>query len=308
MIFMAEPTYEERFRRAGRLARRAGRAIRWPIRRALGLPRRILVETRWRLGDEIMAIPIYEALHNRHPGCEVFALCRFPEILEGNPFVRIADPAHIPGCDKYVCLRSGPRTRPRIEHYAKLAGLAVPGIAPRLYYDDWTTPLLEGVKRPIVALSAGASWFTKRWPVERWLELGAALHARGYTIVELGVSGEEIGCGVSLVGHTNVREAARVLHVARLFVGCDSGLMHLALAAGTPAVALFGPTDPSILVRENPNLSPVLSELGCQGCWNRPETGIEAGACARGVGAECLESITVDKVLARACAVLDALP
>lgn len=304
---MMEPTHEERYGRVGRLVRRAGRGVRWLIRGALGFPRRILVETRWRLGDEIMAIPIYEALHNKYPGCEVLALCRYPEVLEHNPFVRTVDPARVPACDRYVCLRSGPRTRPRIEHYAQLAGVGVPGIPPKLYFADWVTPLLEGVPRPFVAMSAGASWFTKRWPIARWGELGAALQARGYAVVELGVPGEEIGCGISLTGQTDVRAAAQVLRGARLFIGCDSGLMHLALAAGTPTVALFGPTDPTILVRDDPNLTPVLSELGCQGCWNRPETEAEAGVCANGGDAQCLESISVDKVLARACAVLDAL-
>ncbi len=305
---MTEPTYEEQFGPAGRLISRVGRAVLWSVRGVLGLPRRILVETRWRLGDEIMAIPIYEALHNKYPRCEVLALCRYPEVLEHNPFVRPVPPESIGACDSYICLRSGPRTRPRIEHYAHLAGVGVPGVTPKLYYADWATPLLDNVSRPFVAVSAGASWFTKRWPVARWRELGAALQARGYGVVELGVPGEEIGCGVSLIGQTDVREAARVLHGARLFIGCDSGLMHLALAAGTPTVALFGPTDPTILVRDDLNLTPVLSELGCQGCWNRPETEVEAGTCANGGAAECLESITVEKVLARACAVLDALP
>jgi ADP-heptose:LPS heptosyltransferase len=47
------------------------------------------------------------------------------------------------------------------------------------------------------------------------------------------------------VGQTTVEELTWVLDRADLFVGPDSGPMHLAIGRGTPVVALFGPTDPA---------------------------------------------------------------
>jgi ADP-heptose:LPS heptosyltransferase len=48
---------------------------------------------------------------------------------------------------------------------------------------------------------------------------------------------------VDLVGRLSVPEAAACLARSSLFIGNDSGLMHLAAAAGTPTIGLFGPTD-----------------------------------------------------------------
>ena len=81
------------------------------------------------------------------------------------------------------------------------------------------------------------------------------LAARGLDVVLLGSAGET---GVNaeaaalakkarvrdLSGRTTLPEALGVLASARLFVGNDSGLAHLASAASTPTVVVFGPTDP----------------------------------------------------------------
>ena len=152
---------------------------------------------------------------------------------------------------------------------------------------------------PIAAVSSGASWPTKRWPVARWQAVCAGLADAGYSVVELGRGDEGIGAGVSLVDRTSVREAACVLRAADLFVCCDSGLMHVALAAGTRTVALFGPTDPAILIRDESKLTVVLSGADCQGCWNDPRVEMEPGACPQH-RVSCLEGVSPEQVLAEA--------
>ena len=61
--------------------------MRWSMKRLTRLQRRILVEIRWRLGDEIMAIPIYEALREQWPQSHIAVLCNHPDLLAGNPHV-----------------------------------------------------------------------------------------------------------------------------------------------------------------------------------------------------------------------------
>lgn len=300
---MESPTYEDRFGWAARHALRAYRPLRRAAKRATGSPLDILVEIRWRLGDEVMAIPIYEALRVRHERCRLSVLCNYPELLEGNPFVdAVNDVRRDP--DLYACLRSGPRLVRRIEHYAELAGVSVPAVVPKLYYADWTTPLLDRVERPFVAVCAGASWATKRWPMERWRALCSLLRDSGYGVVELGSEGEQIGVGESLVGKTSVREAACVLRAASLSICCDSGLMHVGLAAGARVLALFGPTDPDILVKDEPLLTPLRVETDCRGCWNRGDE-FDAGTCPLNRDS-CLDRVTVETVFAAARRILEA--
>lgn len=299
---MEQNSYEDRLGPLRRRAVRFVRAVRWRVKPLLGWQRTLLVELRWRLGDETMAIPIYEALRARFPDSRIHVLCQYPELLEDNPHVDAVN--ELPrACDRYVNLRSGPREACRIEHYARCAGVALPPNRPRLYYRDWTARPLEALPvgdGALVAVSSGASWPTKRWPTERWRALCTALLADGCRVVELGADQDEaIGVGTSLRGATSVREAACVLHAATLFVCCDSGLMHLALAAGTRVLALFGPTDPDILIRNEPKLLAVKAPRDCQGCWNRADEGGAPGTCPRGRDS-CLDAVGTEGVLARA--------
>ncbi|HPG65709.1 MAG TPA: glycosyltransferase family 9 protein [Candidatus Hydrogenedentes bacterium] len=289
-------SYEERSGPVSRRVRRVARRARWMVKRLAGRPVSILVETRWRLGDEVMAIPVYEALRRAYSTAHIAALCHYPELLEGNPFVDAVNPDRVQP-DRYILLRGAPRRRYRIKHYCQIADVPVPDAAPRLYYPDWSTPLVPAGGAPLVAVSAGASWLTKRWPIESWRRLCAELEARGCRIVELGLETDDaIDVGTSLRGRTTLREAACVLHAAAVFVGCDSGLMHVALAAGTRVVALFGPTDPSILVRDNQNLTAITVKRDCQGCWNALENAPEPGECPRG-RRRCLDTVRVEEVL-----------
>lgn len=300
--------YEEQRGPAGRWLLRAARFLSWRAKAVAGVRRRILVEMRWRLGDEIMALPIYGALRAAYPDCRIDVNCSFPELLLDNPHVDSvnAAPAY---CDRYLCLRSGPRLVNRLDHYARLAGVARPADPPTLYYRDWTVSLSEPLPRSYAVLAPGASWTTKQWPVEQWQALASGVAAMGLAIVVLGSDGESLGVGRDLTGQTTVRDAACVLHGARLVVSCDSGLMHLARAAGTPVVALFGPTSPAILLRGDAGLYPVTGEAPCQGCWNRtdivgPNDGVRPGACPR-QEALCMRSIAVNDVLERVRGVLE---
>lgn len=114
-----------------------------------------------------------------------------------------------------------------------------------------------GAAGPFVAAHvASFAHAAKRWDLARFAEVFDGLASRfGSAVVLLGSAGEKAvnAEAASLVrkarvldlsGATTLPEALGVLASARLFVGNDSGLAHLASAAGTPAVVVFGPTDP----------------------------------------------------------------
>jgi ADP-heptose:LPS heptosyltransferase len=109
---------------------------------------------------------------------------------------------------------------------------------------------------PVIALGPTANWTGKVWPPERFAELFQAL-ARGplagaRAAVLAGPGAQEralaapvlaaIPGAIDLAGRLSLAEAAACLARAALFVGNDSGLMHLAAAAGAPTLGLFGPT------------------------------------------------------------------
>ena len=110
---------------------------------------------------------------------------------------------------------------------------------------------------PLVALAPFSSgrqaW--KRWPLTRWTGVAARLAADGIRVVVVAGPGEEddaarlaadAGPGVTFPGTWTLRELAAVLAHADLFVGGDTGPMHIAWAAGCRVLAVYGPTDPAL--------------------------------------------------------------
>jgi len=296
-------TYEDRFNPAARRLRRIQRRVTWKGKRALGMPTNILVETRWRLGDEIMAIPIYEGLKRQYPSARITVWCNYPDLLIGNPFVDTIcagrEDARGISCDRYVLLRGAPRDVLRLDYYAACAGIPTPSSNPRLYYDDWDAPVVREARGNLgdfIAVCTGASWPTKRWPIGHWQELCRYLERSGNGVVQVGKNDESIGAGLSLLDRTAIRETACVLRAAGLLVCCDSGLMHLALAVGTPVVALFGPTVASILIRKGLPCMVLTNGRPCQGCWNISQQMTEPGVCPLNISS-CMAPLAADTVL-----------
>lgn len=120
----------------------------------------------------------------------------------------------------------------------------------RTRVEDW----LAELPRPRIALNLGASRAYKRWPAERWRGVAQELTASGRGLVFVGDKHDaEIvaqlapslsGNFADLSGRTTLRELASVLASCDLLVTADTGPMHLAVAVGTPVIALFGATDP----------------------------------------------------------------
>ncbi len=104
-----------------------------------------------------------------------------------------------------------------------------------------------------VVLNPGAGWGAKRWPAERYGQVAGKLASEGVrSIVNYGPGEESLareveaaGAGAARAMKCSITELIALTRRARLFVGGDTGPMHLAAALGVPVVAIFGPTDPA---------------------------------------------------------------
>lgn len=98
-------------------------------------------------------------------------------------------------------------------------------------------------ERAFVIAHLGGRYAQNRWPLENWRQLVEKLPM---PLVFVGAAQEEGDAaqlkGISLVGKTTVLQFAALARRAAMFIGHDSGPMHIAAAMGTRAVALFGPT------------------------------------------------------------------
>lgn len=139
--------------------------------------------------------------------------------------------------------------------------------APHLYItpdvqalaDDLLAPIAGQGEGPILAVGPAANWVGKVWPIERFTQTVAQLldkdgpMAGGRLLILGGPEDtrmiEELrrasarGRTIDLTGKVDLLTAYACLRRARLFIGNDSGLMHIAAAAGAPTLGLFGPSD-----------------------------------------------------------------
>ncbi|MBM3512921.1 MAG: glycosyltransferase family 9 protein, partial [Alphaproteobacteria bacterium] len=104
---------------------------------------------------------------------------------------------------------------------------------------------------PVVAISPLAARTEKTWPLERFVELARRLIQPPTRLVIVGGSEDRPALDafadlspIALIGEADLRLVAAMLKRARLFIGNDSGMAHLAAAVGAPTLALFGPTEP----------------------------------------------------------------
>jgi ADP-heptose:LPS heptosyltransferase len=159
--------------------------------------------------------------------------------------------------------RVGPETGPhRVDGYLDLARhLGCPARAPRFLLprdeaaEAWAAGLVRDLGGAPVLVNLGASKPENRWEPERAGALALALAERGVAVCLTGGPGDRAAAERAvraasaqvrdLVGHTSLLQLAALARRARLFVGCDTGPMHLAAAAGARVVALFGPADPA---------------------------------------------------------------
>jgi len=121
---------------------------------------------------------------------------------------------------------------------------------------DFASEQLSGLPgQRWLALGPGARWQPKCWPVQCFRALLDQLQAEFDAVILLGDRTEMSACrdiedslplpGINLAGNTDLLQAAAILAQSQLFMGNDSGLGHIAAAAGTPTVTVFGPGDPA---------------------------------------------------------------
>jgi len=168
--------------------------------------------------------------------------------------------------------------------------------------------------RPLVAIHPGSGGWSlaRRWEPGGFAAVADALAERyGARIVLVGTASDDVDrvadamrtMPLNLAGRTTIGQLAAVLRHCDLFIGADSGVMHAAAAAGTPTVAIFGPTNPLAwgpwlpperyrIVRSAPLCSPcAYTDTGLGQPWGCPER-------------TCMRMVTVKQVLAAAEALL----
>ena len=158
----------------------------------------------------------------------------------------------------------------------------------------------------LVGLAPGSFWPTKRWPRERFAQLGRMIRGYGGKVVLLGSSSDRAICqaisslmggeAIMAAGRLTLLEAAWLLTKLRVLVANDSAPVHMASAMGTPVVALFGPTVPQFGFGPWGEGKVIQRELPCRPCSPHGPRSCPRGSwdCMLGIGTEEVFSRVVE--------------
>jgi ADP-heptose:LPS heptosyltransferase len=174
---------------------------------------------------------------------------------------------------------------------------AAAAIAPRLQNAG-----LEGV--PFVALHPAAAFATKQWSAEKFGQVAQGLSELGLPVVVITTpsQGETVealkrhtSAPVVSLSDLSLPEITALLARARLFVGNDSGIAHMAAAVETPAVVIFGSSNtahwrPWVSDAPGAAAEVVFEEMDCQPCHGY--------FCEKFAQPECILRVPVNRVMA----------
>jgi ADP-heptose:LPS heptosyltransferase len=173
--------------------------------------------------------------------------------------------------------------------------------------------------RPYAVLFPGAGWTGKRWPAERFIEVGRRLKTRSLNIVVSGGSADrdsaasivrELGNDtIDLVEKTSLPQVVETIRGATLILANDTSAIHIAAAVGTPSLCILGgghfgrfvPYPPEITGGVRHSTDTVMQPMACYGCnWKCifPRHSHEAVKCIREISVEKVW-IALEQILAK---------
>jgi len=216
----------------------------------------------------------------------------------------------------------------RVEEMLRIAdALAIPRVGEVVCPAGMLAPE-HAVAAPYAVIHAAPMFRYKQWTREGWRALANALRQRGLAVVATGGPDDRAYLDDVWRDDPDIRRLdgrlrwpaiAALLRGARLYVGPDTSVTHLAAASGCPTLALFGPTDPRLwgpwpahglptpwaasgTIQHRHNVWLVQNPLPCMPCQNE---GCDKRLDSR---AQCLDELSPRQVLAAADQALAARP
>jgi len=248
------------------------------------------------IGDIIMTTPTIRMIKKLYPLATITYATDPPlfSLLENNPYIdHLVDFRHInPSSYDFfaditsVCPPYESKEKPpinRIDLFARYIGSGLgygaestPVYIPTDEEVKWAQQYLrtqwdDRSKYKLIFLSTGSIDHRRSWPIEYSHELVAQITKlrKDVRIVidDFTKRGGEWNDPNTLSKELGIRQMAALINECDLFVGPDSGPLHLAGAMEKPIVSIFGPTDPAARINHYKDAIAVTAGLGCQFCW-----------------------------------------
>lgn len=258
------------------------------------------------IGDILMVTPILQALIKKHGRVSLRvtpALHERMHALLDCPVFRI-----VKECDgEEIDLNNAYELRPHlhpVEAYCEVAGIDIAETTAAFCKTDHVL----GVHFDVV-IHPTISWRNRTLPREFWRDLVVMFQENGLTVACVAQNSKEMipGCDAVYLAQPLERVAGLIRFGAKLFIGGDSGPLHLAAATKTPIIGLFTIAlaerrepwgrDPKTFIGMN-------APIDCVGCLHDAPAPVRFLECPAGIDYKCTESFSIKSVYDAACTLL----
>ena len=257
----------------------------------------VIFKTGLGLGDVLLSTSIIKAWHRINRYDLLIVQTRFPELFKGNPDIRFSfhedrrkSLESLFG--KALIWRLGSYFNRMLENNEVKIIYPFPCANRHLMdgmADELGIELLDSERKPFVYLteyeknesgwardhvvvqSTSTSYWTlnKGWIEGRMNELTARIRARGLNVIQLGdAKDEKLDDVIDMRGKTGLRESAAILSNAKLLIGLEGGLAHLARAVNCPAIIIYTGYTKPVETGYSENIN-IRSDKAGESCWKR---------------------------------------
>ena len=274
------------------------------------------------LGDVMMATPILRELNRRHPNVKVIFATQCPDALRGNPYVHsiVSSMEQILGQTSTVYdLDLAYEYRPKmhiVDAYAQVV-FGAPVSDKRIDLNSTRADFIHAhtlmgshvsfERDKVVVVHQAVSWANRTWPKQYWDQVVQNLASRGHKVVVVGRGGDfqsdMISGVVNLVNKLTIPQVREVISHAKLFIGPDSGLMHVAQSTHTPIIGFFTVANPDYRITRPKDFITCTPRSDCRFCLHEERPPVTFVGCRVGT-LQCLKEITPHDVVSKAIAVL----
>jgi ADP-heptose:LPS heptosyltransferase len=250
-------------------------------------------------GDALISTNVIRGIKKKFPKLQVNFITPHPELVELDPSIDL-----INGKETFYTFDSSywelivrKETKENIiSHNLKKLGIEEYDYKAMFYLSDqeksWAEDILKNFQKPVLAICTKSKESVKNWPIEHWTELLKSLINK-FSIIQLGDKAESEFKGVrSFAGKLSMRESAALLSQAKLFIGPDSLLMHVANGLNIKSLIIFGGSRPVGCFGYANNIN-FTSDSECSPCW------IHDGYETCPNDYYCLRSISVMNILSK---------
>lgn len=280
-----------------------------------GVAKVIAVKRTGALGDVLLTTGVIRKLKEENPDHSIVVSTHCEYVFRNNPHVSrcVKNLVEVSSAEKIfdldLCYESNPKT-PIIQTYAE----RVFG-RPDLNYDfkpelfssqadyDSLYAKMSGFATPenkIAVVHMAVGWPSRTWPRQNWNEVTKSFASNGFKVVVVGRGGDfksDLYANVlNLNDNLSIHEIRELCKRASVFIGMDSGLMHVAMTTNCPVVGIFTVANPDyrIFNREGKTTA-LVPRTQCRFCLHDVPPPVQFVACRFGTN-HCLNDFLPKEV------------